>query len=423
MAASTNQGGTQANPYAMNQFARTAITKGVTIGSTRIGPAIKRTYLMPSGTGTYVPANTPQITLIPQNVGLLVGVWVQVIHTISNGASVPISLSDFGPLNALAQVQFNDLQNNTRIQCPGWGLGMVNSVRQASRSTQPFAASFTRSATDCPVNFGPNFAGVTSATPLIAPSGTGSVTMWYFVPVSYSEDDLRGTIYMNVLNATCQLILSFPGNGGSTNYGVTVAVVNGADSTQAMYVGTEAGSVNSVSISSTTVNAYQLFYDQLPVSPQNGQTILPQMDMQTIYEIKQTVQTAIVANQDFPYQYANFRDFLSTLIVYVNTASNGARGNGSDVNYFALQSANFTNIWKLPPAVLAVQTRNLIGSDMPPGCYYFPTRQRRISTNQYGNMQVIMNASTAGTGAYQLVLTEDFARQTSLSIAGSLSAS
>ena len=37
--------------------------------------------------------------------------------------------------------------------------------------------------------------------------GTGTVTMWYYVPLAYNPDnpqmpDLRGAVYANVVNAT-----------------------------------------------------------------------------------------------------------------------------------------------------------------------------------------------------------------------------
>ena len=166
---------------------------------------------------------------------------------------------------------------------------------------------------------------------------------------------------------------------------------------------------------------YQSYLDQLPVG-QNG-IVLPILDLATIYELKNTAVTAVVANQDFPIQYANFRDFISTTMIYVNTQSTGARGVGADINYLALQSANFTNIWKKEPGLVALETRNHIQADMPPGVYYFDSRNKPISTTQYGNMQLILNASTANTGAYALMGFEDFALVQTLNMAGSLAAS
>jgi hypothetical protein len=110
--------------------------------------------------------------------------------------------------------------------------------------------------------------------------------------------------------------------------------------------------------------------------------------------------------------------------VFVNTGAGGIRGVGLDVNYWALQSANFTNIWKKEPGLVALeQSRLAINDDFPPGVYYFGSREKPISTLQYGNMQLILNPITAAAGAYLLVGTEDFALVQALSTAGSLAAS
>ena len=387
------------NAAQLNALARAAIK----------ARAIKMTQ--PIFTNNFVPANTPTITVNPRNVGLLKGFWVKVVHTVLNGSAVQIDLTDFGPANALSMVQFNDLNGNTRINTPGWHIHFVNS----EKARRPFGSAFVRTTGfDSPVDYGSQYINQISAPATIAAAGTGTVVMWYWVPLAYSDDDLRGAVYANVVNATMQLNLSFPGSNG-----VSVAVAAATDSTLAMYVGNVAGSVALVAITNTLVTVYQCYMDQLPTDPKLG-VLLPIIDLATIYELKQTVQTGAVANQDFPYQYANFRDFLSTTAVYVNTGATGARGNGADINHWMLQSANFTNIWKKEPGLIALETRNYLGCDMPTGVYYFGSREKPISTTQYGNMQLILNPITAGAGAYELVAVEDFALVQTLSMAGSL---
>lgn len=364
-------------------------------------------------TQTVTPANTPTVTVNPRNVGLILGFWVKVVATVNNGSAVQINPTDLANANVLSQIQFNDLQNNTRIQTPGWHLNMVNTIK----SRRVFGTSFVRTTGfDSPINYGANWTGDISNSGNIAAAGQGTMTMWYWVPLAYTHDDLRGCVYGNVVNATMQLSLTFAGQNG-----VSVAAANGADSTLAMYVGNAAGAVNAVTISSATITVYQEYYDQLPMGP-NG-VLLPITDLATIYELKQTTQTAIVAGQDFPYQYANFRNFLSTIVGYVNNGTTGARGTGADLNYLALQSANFTNIWKVEPALQSLLTRQKIGVDMPPGFYYIDSREKPINTTQYGNMQLILNPITATNNPYELVGVEDFALVQTLSMAGSLAAS
>jgi len=362
---------------------------------------------------TVTPANNPTVTVNPRNVGLLLGFWVKVVATVNNGSAVQIDATDLNAANVLSQIQFNDLNNNTRIQTPGWHLHFIDSIK----GRRPFGTALVHgTGFDSPIDYGSNWAGEISAPGNIAAGVSDTLTMWYYVPLAYTADDLRGAVYANVVNATMQLNLSFAGQ-----FGVSVAVANGADSTLAIYVGNAAGSVAAVTLSSATITVYQEYYDQLPMGPQG--VLLPITDLATIYELKQTTQTAIVAGQDFPYQYANFRDFLSTIAGYVNNGTTGARGVGADINYWALQSANFTNIWKVEPALQALITRQHLQTDMPPGFYYFGSREKPISTTQYGNMQLILNASTATNNPYQLVAVEDFALVQTLSMAGSLAAS
>lgn len=351
----------------------------------------------------------PVVNVSPRMVGLIRGFIVKVAATITNGSAVQIDLADFGPSNLFSQIQFQDLQNNTRIQTSGIFLAALNTAKQR----RPWASSLIRQTGFAyPVNYGDNMSGQISAPATIPAGDSAVVTMWYYVPLAYSEKDLRGAVYANVVNATMQLNFTF---------NTQPVVDNGADATLALYQGDVAGSTALAVISAATVTVYQDYLDQLPVG-QAG-VILPPLDLATIYDIKNTLLTAIVANQDFPVQYANFRDFLSTFAIYVNTAAGGLRGNGSDINYWALQSANFTNVWKRNPDRIATMVRNLMQVDPPPGMYYFSSRERPISTQQYGNMELVLNASTAGTGAYLLMGFESFAMLNNVVGAGSLAAS
>jgi len=397
-------GAQQMSPAQINAIARQAIKAS----AVNMEQQISSTAYAAVGTQN-LSATTPVITIQPRNVGLIKGFWVKCSATVTNGSGVQIDLSDFGPANLLSQIQFNDLNNNTRIQTTGWHLNFVNSVK-ARRS---FGSALVRTTGfDSPEKYGSNWTQQISAPATIAAAGSGTVIMWYWVPLAYSDDDLRGAVYANVVNATMQLNLTV---------NPTPVVANGTDSTSAVYFGDVAGSVALAVISAMTVTVYQNYLDQLPAG--KGGVLLPILDLATIYELKNTALTAVVANQDFPIQYANFRDFLSTTAVYVQASATGARGVGADINYWALQSANFTNIWKKEPGLVALQNRNHMQTDMPPGVYYFGSRNKPISTLQYGNMQLILNAITAGAGAYILCGFEDFALVNTLNMAGSLAAS
>jgi P3 major capsid protein len=403
--------GSQATPAQINQIARAAIKARAVKMEQQI---FSQTFTAASGN---ISGAQPVVNVVPRNVGLILGFWVKVAFTLTNGSGVTIDLTDLGPANVLTQIQFNDLNNNTRIQTTGWHVHFINSVK----ARRPFGASWVNGTgfasgpsanANFPINWGNNWTQETQAPSTIATTIASPCIMWYWVPLAYSDSDFRGSVYANVVNATMQLNLTF---------NPTPVVANGTDSTSAIYVGGTAGSVSAAVISSATVTVYQTYLDQLPTGP--GGVLLPILDLATIYELKNTSVTAITAAQDFPIQYSNFRDFLSTVLIYVNTGATGARGVGADINYLALQSANFTNIWKEEPALVQMKNRNHTQADLPPGCYYFGSREKPISTVQYGNMQLILNAITAGAGAYGLLGYEDFALVQTLSMAGSLAAS
>lgn len=330
------------------------------------------------------------LNIAPRNVGLIKGFWVEISAAVT--ATAAATLTTFGPANILSQIVFTDLQNNTRIQTAGWHLHMNNTAR----ANMPFLGAHTL--TSYPIGYGNNWTEI-SAPATLAASANGTVVMRYYVPLAYSQSDLRGAVYANVVNATMNLQLTVN----------TSAFVASGDATLGVFSG-GAGTVGNVS-----VTVYQHYLDQLPV--QNNQTILPYMDLSTIYELKNTSMTGLQANQDFPIPYANFRSFLSTSVIYDN---GGTLNTGSDINYWALQSANYTQLFKMSPTTLASLARLKIGVDYPDGTYYVNHRNRPINTIQYGNMELIVNASTVNSGAQLLVGYEDFAMVNYVTGAGSL---
>lgn len=353
-------------------------------------------------------AGQTEVNIQPRNVGLVKKFIINISGMANNtdGANAA-TLSDFGLANLLAGNQgvvFTDLNNNVRVQTSGWHLTLL----QALKNQWPMTTALLNSALQI-------FSGDMGAdwNVITAPTGFAHGTsqpfsMWFEVPLAYSDDDLRGSVYMNVVNAVAQLQL---------NINPSPFAVAGADSTLAAWKGA-AGNISAI-----TVTVYQVYLDQLPKT-QNGQPILPALDLSTVYEVKNTVFGPFTGTQDNPMPYANFRDFLSTFLIYnSNPAADAGRTAGTDTNYLALQSANFTNIWKISPGYAALQVRRFLGIDLPVGCYYFSSRRKPISTTTYGNMNLILNPSTAASGNYALVGYEDFALVNTLLNAGSLAGS
>lgn len=390
----------QPNPLQQNAAARQLIK----------AKAVKRIQQIYSQTVN--PSTSPNLVLNvqPQNVGLGLGFFVEVTASIKNNDGVnAITPSDFGPANIFSQITFTDYQNVQRIQTPGWHLYTLNSLTRK----RPFGSAFKSSSNDNVTGMSNNW-DVISATASIASAATGTIKIVYWVPLAYNEQDLRGALYMNVTNAVASLQLAFNQSLG--------AAASTDDTTNAVYVGS-----TSVACTSATVTVYQVYYDQLFLG-NNGRPILPMLDLSTIYQMNQTAFSGIVQGQDFPMQFANLRDFISEVAIVNNgdtATGHGGRQVGSDINYFGLQTANASWIFKNDPYLQALKTRQVLGTDLPYGCYYFSQRDKVISLKQYGNMQLVANLSTVGNTIppYILLGYEYFSFTQTIMGAGSLAAS
>lgn len=373
-----------------------------------LSSALEMTQNIYSNTITTPGSTANVINVVPRNVGMLTRFTIEITATLTNTGTTSVNSTNWNIANLLSQVLFNDLQNNTRVQTAGWHLNLINSVKNQKQG--PFGSALVAATgEDSPIKYGSNYNGGLFVCPAtIAATGTAVVKMVYRVPLAYNNDDLRGAIYGNVYNATMLLQLTL-------NPAPIVAAT--ADPTLAIYSGTGGAG----SIVAATINVYQTFLDQLPIGPKGP--ILPLQDLSTIYELKNTSLQGMVQNQDFPIPYANFRDFLSTSLLWDNSPGGQAAAAGTDINYFALQAANFTNIFKVDPFLLSLWTRERLQTDVPTSTYYIDHRRKPLSTIQYGNLEVIQNISAAvNSGAQLLIGFEDFALQTTVSGAGSLAA-
>ena len=387
------------SPQAINQMQRQLV----------LSQAVEMRQLIYSGTVS--PGSNPQLFVQPRNVGLIKRFVVEVIATLTNGATASATLTDFALSNLLSNVTFVDLANNTRINTSGSHLTLL---AQAKRR-HPYAATaafndenlaFTPASRSQMFNVPPASWPVFVAPDTLAASTAATVRGVFEVPITYSDDDLRGGIYANVINATMQLGLTF-----NT---AAFAGVSPADFTNAVFKGSPGV------FSSATVNVYQEYLDQLPFNQKTGGVVLPALDLATIYELKQSTFTAITPGNDYPIPFANFRDFYSTFVIYNHDGTDAGRVYGTDINYLALQSANFTNLWKESPLQHTLLTRGMLAGDLPAGAYYMSHRRKPISTTQYGNMELVINASVANAGANAQVYWEDMALVNTLPQAGSL---
>lgn len=353
---------------------------------------------------TYTSNVAGTVVNVPlRNVGLIKRLVVQVSATVSGTASHTTTLTALGGANFFSQVVLTDLSNQTRINTTGWHLTAVASAKMRT----PLASAIKASSTDNPFGYGVNYTNVQTAPATITASASSdNVFLMFEIPVAYSDFDLRGAIYANVVNATLNLQLTINPN--------LIAASTVTDAVFSMY---QAGDSTAATITSATITVYQNYLDQIPVLPGKG-PVLPLLDLSTAYLLNNTSYSGLTANQDNPLPYANFRDFMSTTLIYDNAGTLNA---GSDITSFAIQSANYTNIIKHGPQVNAYWNRNRLRMDMIAGGYYWDHRNKPISTVQYGNMALVVNPSSVSAGAYFAVGYESLALINQITNAGSIS--
>jgi len=371
--------------------------------------------LQPLPSQTIFPANQPTIQFTPNFVGLIKRFYIEITATISNTGSTSVTLTPFGLANLISNIIYTDPQNNQRHNTLGLHLAMLSTAKR----NRPFGTALpvnTTYTTGGANNLASMFNVATASWPVfqapatIASGSTGTLRAVFELPLAYSDTDLRGAVYSNLVNAT-------------QNFQITInpnpVTANPADSTYAIYSGA-AGSAGS--ITSATITPYQEYLYNLPTA-QDGTPILPGIDISTIYQLKNSPQAGITANQNFNVSYANFNSFVSTVGIYNSTGTNAGVLWGTDVNYWQLTSANLTPIWKKDPLLVIQDSRERMLQETPPGVYYFDSRLAPILTNQFGNVQLTVNPLAGGPNATLMVLWEYFASLNTAGSGGSLQSS
>lgn len=371
--------------------------------------------LQPLPSQTIFPANQPTIQFIPNFVGLIKRFYIEVSATISNTGSTTVTLTPWGLANLISNIVYTDPQNNQRHNTLGLHLAMLS----VAKRNRPFGTALVNNTvytTGGAANIASMFNtpaaswGVFQAPLTIASGATGTLRAVFELPLAYSDTDLRGAVFSNLVNATQNFQITINSNP---------ITANPADPTYAIYSGA-AGSAGT--ITSCTITPYQEYLYQLPTA-QDGTPILPGIDISTLYQLKNSPQAAITANQNFNVSYANFNSFVSTLAIYNSTGTNAGLLFGSDVNYWQLTAANLTPIWKKDALLVAQDSRERTLQDMPAGSYYFDSRLAPILTNQFGNVQLTLNPSAGGANATLQILWEYFASLNTAGSGGSLASS
>lgn len=357
--------------------------------------------------GSFTPNGANNTVNIPMRpVGFTRGFLLKITATMANSGSGAATLTPWGAANLISNVILTDLDNYQRINTTGWHLAFLNTAKEGF----PFGAALLSSAMDAPIKYGNNFGAMSATATLGASTGTGTVQMYFWIPCSYGKTDLRGGIYTGVVNSTAFVQFTVNPTPGVTTGDATLAMYSGANT--------------ATTITNVQFNLYQDYIDQVPRYPANspyaGRPILPPVAIRTQYRLINTALSAILANQDFPVPFTNFQSFLSASAIYDNA---GVLNAGTDVNAWKLLAANTLQFFNVDAITQALRSRVRIETDWPLGSYMFDFRDAPIATNQAGNMQLILNPSSASAGAQLLVGWESFADVNTVLGAQSLPAS
>jgi hypothetical protein len=367
--------------------------------------------IQPIATQTIYPANNPVQTFQPRPVGLVKRFIVEVSGVINNSGSTTVTLTDIGLANIISNVLYTDPSNIQRHNTTGFHLtALANAKRR-----RPYGGTFQTNSVGATAtnlsqmfNVGPAAWGVFSAPQTIATGANANFRAVFEIPLAYSDEDLRGAVYSALVNATQQLQITLTQT--------PIVATSASDNFNAVYSGA-AGSAGS--ITSATITVYQQYLDQLPLG-QGGAPVLPGLDISSIYELKYANFPAITANQMNVVPFANYNSYLSTFCVYNSTGASGGRTFGTDTTYWQLTTANASNIWQYDPLLAAQLSREHILTDLPAGCYYFPSRKHPIYINTFGNISLNLTPSTASAGATIVAFWEYMQQQNTVTSGSSL---
>lgn len=348
-----------------------------------------------------IAAGANQVSIVPRNVGLIRGFLVKVTATLLNGdVADAATRAPFGAANLLSNIQFTDMNQLVRVNCSGRSLNLINSAKEKLA----FGGAYSP---NVPVGYGNNW-DVMVGPASIASGGaaTQEVQMYFYVPLAYSKLDLRGAMWAGVVNSTSQLQLTIN----------PTPMVDAGDRLNAVYYGSGSSGYNTGS--NVTIEVWQDYIDQVPYN--GGQPVLPQGDLSLAYQILDTSMNGLTSGQDFGVPFANFRNFLSTTII-VDNGVTPFLNNGDELNYFKLSAANSSTLWQYDPETAAFLARNQFAADPPLGAYHFSMRDRPINTQQFGNMEILVNPnSNINAAAYLAINWEFFAALNQVTFASSL---
>lgn len=315
--------------------------------------------------GTYTEATAPQgkTTRIKlQNSGILTKIGLVVTANVTIGANAIVA-SPKAPWNVIKQLKMTDFQGTDRVNCSGFQLWQLNSVRRK------YPAFLNNGA----------LASVSSMP--VVPVGTGAgqnIKFYVEVPLAFSPVDLRGAILAQTGSGEQYLTITW--NDLFLNDGSDDGVYN------------DDGAAGTCAVNSISVQVVQHY-----LMPQQigGQTPYPMLDLLTVYEINgnRLIADNLTNGQERLLDYPNNRAIMG---VYANYMNSGAMSNAIGKFRTIVNGNNVLTDMTLDQQLM-MQRDWLSGADMKTGAFFFLHRGRVIETAQYGNVQVGLTPNAATT--------------------------
>ena len=333
------------------------------------------------GTGLYmtrqmqpVNANLGQQVRVPlDRVGVVTGVTLQI--TLPIDVTAAATASPYAPYNVANLLTYTDFAGLQRVITNGWQLHALNSFKGHKIAGNAVNYDYVPHSE---IGINTNITNVPTAT------GNANLTFFLYVPLAYDPtSDLRGAVLAQSIYGEHYITVTTP------------AALVGTDPLQFPYT---AGTVAMQSGQQVTIQASMHY-----IMPQQGVSNLPMVDLSTIYAVEGNYNDSANINAGQP-KYVNWpnnRAILSALHIY-NDGAVGGTLNETDIAKITLLGNSNTNIKELSPALLRYQMRYQLGTDMPSGVLYMPSRAQPITTQLYGNVQTKLDIAAAAAGTYIL---------------------
>lgn len=302
------------------------------------------------------------------NVGVVTKLLISVTAALTIGVATATA-SPAAPYNMIKRIQVTDYNGTDRVNMSGFMLYIVNSLRSSRLWGQNNSAA----------------AASVLAVPNV-PTAVGNANLEFMLEIPFAYDvenhilqlqDLRGAMLMQTTVGEAYLNIDWTDN----------LITNGNDS--AVYNGAGTTTVVGNGANYITCNVWQDFLLPQAVGPA-GQVALPQMDLNTVYELNGNIVTSdnIVAGQEKLIQYPNVRAVMGAYFFYTDNSLYA-----QTIQDFTLRVNGSTDLEENNLKTKLLDQRLRLGSDTQAGVFFNDHRMKPIETQLYGNVEMAFEPS------------------------------